>query len=126
MRVVDTSAWIEWIVDSPLSATLAAELPDTDSWVVPTIVLFELAKWAHRAPISAEAARLVVFAASCVVIPLDERTALEAARIGQVHRLATADAIIYATAVAVGADLLTCDAHFKGLPNVAYFEKRLH
>ena len=34
-----------------------------------------------------------------------------------------ADAIIYATALDAGADLLTCDAHFADLPNVVYVAK---
>ena len=34
-----------------------------------------------------------------------------------------ADAIIYATARAQGADLLTCDRHFEGLPGVRFFAK---
>lgn len=33
------------------------------------------------------------------------------------------DAIVYATALAYGADLLTCDAHFEGLPDVVFFRK---
>jgi hypothetical protein len=28
MRLVDTSAWVEWLIGSPLGATLASELPD--------------------------------------------------------------------------------------------------
>jgi hypothetical protein len=32
-------------------------------------------------------------------------------------------AIIYATALAYNADLLTCDRHFKGLPNVHFVPK---
>ena len=39
------------------------------------------------------------------------------------HKLATADAIVYATAVQQGAELLTCDAHFKGLPGVVWVQK---
>ncbi|MCK9511361.1 MAG: PIN domain-containing protein [Pigmentiphaga sp.] len=39
------------------------------------------------------------------------------------HKLATADAIVYATARHQGAELLTCDAHFADLPNVALFAK---
>ncbi len=34
--------------------------------------------------------------------------------------VATADAIIYATAQESNAELLTCDAHFEGLPGVIY------
>ncbi|HEX8166801.1 MAG TPA: PIN domain-containing protein [Beijerinckiaceae bacterium] len=38
------------------------------------------------------------------------------------HKLATADAIVYATARADAADLLTCD-HFEGLPAVRFVTK---
>ncbi|MBS0556419.1 MAG: PIN domain-containing protein [Proteobacteria bacterium] len=41
------------------------------------------------------------------------------------YRLATADAIVYATALEHDADLLTCDSHIKNLPGVAYFKKTL-
>jgi predicted nucleic acid-binding protein len=39
------------------------------------------------------------------------------------HKLATADAIVYATARRQGATLLTCDAHFEALPGVTLFAK---
>jgi predicted nucleic acid-binding protein len=39
------------------------------------------------------------------------------------HKLATADAIVYATALEYGADLLTCDAHFAGLTGVVFIAK---
>ncbi|CAM5391449.1 PIN domain-containing protein [Rhodanobacter lindaniclasticus] len=39
------------------------------------------------------------------------------------HKLATADAIVYATALEHDADLLTCDAHFEKLPGVVFFRK---
>jgi predicted nucleic acid-binding protein len=39
------------------------------------------------------------------------------------HKLATADAIVYATAQGHGAELLTCDAHFAMLPAVLYYSK---
>ncbi len=40
-------------------------------------------------------------------------TALSVAELYARHRLATADAIIYATALAYGANLLTCDRHLE-------------
>jgi predicted nucleic acid-binding protein len=39
------------------------------------------------------------------------------------HKLATADAIVYATAQKLGAELLTCDEQFKGLPGAVLFTK---
>jgi predicted nucleic acid-binding protein len=57
------------------------------------------------------------------VASLSTELALQAAEIAKDHGLAMADAIIYATAVAAGADLLTCDAHFAKLPDVVYVAK---
>jgi hypothetical protein len=39
------------------------------------------------------------------------------------HKLATADAIVYATARHQDADLLTCNRHFEVLANVVFFPK---
>jgi uncharacterized protein len=48
MRLVDTSAWIEWLIGSPAGATVAGDLPERGNWLVPTIVQLELAKWLTR------------------------------------------------------------------------------
>ena len=53
----------------------------------------------------------------------DTKIALAAAAICSEHKLATADAIVYAAALEHGADLLTCDAHFEGLPGVMFIAK---
>ena len=126
MRVVDTSAWVEWTLGSALGRSLSGELPTKDRWVVPTIVQFELARWAARASTAQVAEGIAAFASKCVVAPLFTPIAMHAAALARRHSLAAADSIVLATAVEYGADLLTCDAHFKGLPNVAYFERRLH
>lgn len=123
MRLVDTSAWIEWLIGSPLGGTLAAELPDRAHWLVPTIVQLELAKWLTREVGEDRADRVVAFTETCVVADLDTATALSAAELCVRHKLATADAIVYATALAHGADLLTCDRHFKNLPGVRFVNK---
>jgi predicted nucleic acid-binding protein len=66
---------------------------------------------------------VIAFTATCVVASLDTATALSAAELGARHKLATAVAIIYATARLHDADLLTCDRHFKGLPRIEYIPK---
>ena len=48
MRVVDTSAWIEWLSDTPLGRKLGKQLPDKTQCVVPTLVQLELSKWLVR------------------------------------------------------------------------------
>jgi predicted nucleic acid-binding protein len=67
--------------------------------------------------------QVIAYTQMCVLAPLDTKIALSAAEMCGRHRLATADAIIYATALDHGADLLTCDAHFEGLPGVTYVAK---
>ena len=63
------------------------------------------------------------FTQVCQVVPLDTEIALAAAEGCRVHKLALADAIVFATASARGAALLTCDTHFEGLPGVTLVEK---
>jgi predicted nucleic acid-binding protein len=123
MRVVDTSAWIEWILGSPLGENLESELPDSDRWLVPTIVQYELARWLAREMSEAAAARAIAFSTNLVVAPLTTDIATKAVAYATAHRLAMADAIIFATAMDGGADLLTCDAHFAELPGVVYVRK---
>ena len=123
MILVDTSAWIEWLIDSATGARVAEHLPEQDDWLVPTMVQLELAKWLTREVGEDRADQVIAFTQVCRVLPLDTEIALAAAEAGREHRLATADAIIFATARAQGATLLTCDAHFEGLPAVTLVEK---
>jgi uncharacterized protein len=123
MRLVDTSAWIEWLVDTPLGATIAGELPAREQWLAPTIVQLELAKWLARNLGEEKADQVIAFTQTCNVAELDTAIALDAADLCARHKLATADAIVYATARAHGADLFTCDRHFEGLPGVRYIPK---
>jgi predicted nucleic acid-binding protein len=123
LRVVDTSAWIEWFTDSALGKKLGKQFPDKPQCIVPTIVQLELSKWLVREVGEEQADQVIAYTQKCVVIPLDTTIALLAADLHREHKLATADAIVYATARHQGAELLTCDAHFEGLPDVALFAK---
>jgi len=123
MRLVDTSAWIEWLVGSSTGERVAAALPDQIDWLTPTIVQLELAKWLTREAGEDRADQVIAFSQLCVIAPLDTEIALAAAEACRTHRLATADAVVYATARQFGAELLTCDAHFDGLPGVILVPK---
>ena len=121
--VVDTSAWIEWLADTALGRRLGQQLPDKPQCIVPTIVQLELSKWLVREVGEEQAEQVIAYTQKCVVMPLDTVVALLAADVHREYKLATADAIVYATARRQGASLLTCDAHFEGLPGVALFAK---
>jgi predicted nucleic acid-binding protein len=123
MVLVDTSAWIEWLIGSPTGEQLSERLPQQSDWLVPTMVQLELAKWTTREVGEDKADQVIAFTQVCQVVPLDTEIALAAADACRTHKLATADAIIFATARARGATLLTCDAHFEGLPGVDFMPK---
>jgi predicted nucleic acid-binding protein len=123
MRVVDTSAWIEWLLGTALGKRLEPELPPNDEWIVPTIVQYELMRASIRALSKAQADAALAFSNKLAVRQLDTGLAVAAADYAARHSLAMADAVIYATAMEAGADLLTCDAHFANLPGVVYFAK---
>jgi predicted nucleic acid-binding protein len=123
MRVVDTSAWIEWIGGSELGDRVREHFPGSPDWIVPTMVQLELVKWATRVLDPGRAAEILALTQTLVVVPLNTQIAVRAANLFTIARLPTADAIIYATALDNGADLLTCDALFEGLDQVIYIAK---
>lgn len=121
--VVDTSAWIDWLVDGPAKVELSVHMPERKNCIVPTIVQLELAKWLVRERGEELADEMTAYTLKCQVVALDTAIALLAADLSRQHKLATADAIIYATARSVGTGLLTCDAHFNGLPGIVLVPK---
>lgn len=123
MRVVDTSIWIELALGSPLGRKAKNHFPSFEDSLVPTVVQYELWRWFRRMAGEAAAEAILARTALCNVVPLASHLAIAAAEIARRHKLAMADAIVYVTALAHDADVLTCDAHFKDLPRVVYFAK---
>lgn len=121
--VVDTSAWIEWFTGAALGKALGKQFPHKADCIVPTIVQLELSKWLVREVGEEKADQVIAYTQKCIVVPLDTSIALLAAELHREHKLATADAIVYATAQHQRAELLTCDAHFDGLADVVFFPK---
>lgn len=118
-NVVDSSAWLEYLADSPQAVHFEQALQDTENLIVPVITIYEVFKKILRERGEGDALRVASQMQSGTVIDLDPTLALEAAR----HPLPLADSIIYATALGHGATLWTQDEHFKNLPGVRYFPK---
>ena len=57
------------------------------------------------------------------VVDLDQVLALTAADVSVEHGLAIADAIVYATAMKEGTELVSGDSGFEGLPGARVFSK---
>jgi predicted nucleic acid-binding protein len=120
MIVVDSSGWVEVIADGPLADRFEAHLMSGTPVLVPTIVIYEVYKIMRRERSETDALAAVTPLRRQRVIPLGDRLALEAADVSTRCGLPMADAIVYATAQAHEATLVTCDRHFAGLPGVEY------
>ncbi len=123
MKVLDTCVWIEIVLGSPLGVQLNALLSDKQSILVPSMVQFELRRWALREYAAPTADFIVLALREAVIVPTGERVAFLAADLAKTHKLHALDALIYATALEHDAELVTCDAHFKDLPQVDYRPK---
>ena len=123
MRLIDTSAWIEFLRDTSIGQKVKQLLPAESEWLVPSIVQLELAKWAMREGDEERVDGVIAKTTMCVVVALDTDLAIAAAEVCRKHKLPTADAVVYATARSHNADLVTCDSHFDGLDSVIYVPK---
>lgn len=122
--LVDTCGWIEYASDGALADTFAPYFRDLTRLVVPTVVQFELFKWVCRERDEATALEFIGLTEHGSVSPMSTPIALLAADLSSQHRLAMADAIIYATARQESVPLVTCDQHFSGIPGVRYVSKK--
>jgi predicted nucleic acid-binding protein len=117
---MDSSGWIEIFMDAPRCAEFRRRRDEADGILVPTIVLYEVYKIALREATSDLASEIASHLRGYHLVPLDDKLAVDAADYSLQHKLAMADAIVYAVAQAFGAVLVTGDVHFEGLPGVEY------
>jgi len=122
--LIDTCAWIEWLIGSHLSSAFQKYLSSPSKIITPTIVQFELYKWTCREQDESKALEVISLTKQGEVVPLSTELALRAADVARENKLAMADAIVYATALYSNAKLITCDKHFVNLQDVIYIEKK--
>jgi toxin FitB len=120
VNVVDSSAWLEYLVDSeepPLSLNRSNRRL---SLIVPVLVVYELFKKVLRERGEQPALEVYGLLSQAHVVDVDAGLATAAARLP----LPLANSIIYATAERYNAILWTQDEHFRDLPRVKFFPKR--
>lgn len=116
--LVDSSGWLEYLTSDEKASVFAPYLESKRRVVIPTIIIFEVRKILLLRRSRQIADEFVGEALGREVVDLDGALALAAVELGIRHQLPMADAIIYATAQARQAELVTSDAHFAGLPGV--------
>jgi predicted nucleic acid-binding protein len=118
--VVDSSGWIEFLSSGPRAKQYASYVFRPSEIITPTIVLYEVYKRIKRDRGEEAALASAGQLHGTELVPLSDSIALLAADVSLRHGLAMADAIIYATALEQGAQIVTSDADLKDLPGVVY------
>lgn len=116
--VVDSSGWLEYLTQDAKAEAIAPYLEGEVRVLIPAIVLYEVRKILLLKLSKTLADLFWSEALKRILVPFDEDIALKAADLSIFHKLAMADAIIYATAQHFKVPLITTDAHFANLPGV--------
>ena len=120
LKLVDTCGWLEYYSNGPRAEIYAGHLQDLAQVITPTIIVYELYK-KIKAERGEEAALLAIAQLNKTrVIALNQEIALSAAEVSLRYKLPMADAVIYATAISEGAEVVTGDVHFRDLPGVVW------
>lgn len=128
--VIDTYAWVEYLLGSRKGEAARGYI-EGERGLTPSVVLTELRRWFLR---EIEAQRrtnkemqedMSFVQTATSVVPLDATLALKAGETDflmkkTVRDWPLADSIIYATARARGAQVVSGDPHFKGLDDVIF------
>ena len=123
MKLVDTCIWIEFTSNTATGQTYDSLLREPNKLMLSTMVVYELRKWLARHMEPEAADELMTAILTAHVVEPTASIALQAAELSKTYKLHAMDALIYATALEHGAELVTCDAHFKDLPGVDYTPK---
>ena len=125
MNVVDSCGWLEYIADGPNASFFEPALADLPRLVVPSITVYEVCKRVLVQRGQTFADRAVAAMGRGQIVHLDAEGLRLAAIASVRYKLAMADAIIWQTAQAHGAQLYTQDADLKDAPGVQYRAKRV-
>jgi len=123
MNVVDSSGWLEYLVDGPKASSFEKPLEDLGDLIVPTICLFEIFKVVLRERGEDDALQAIALMKQGKVADLTAEIALEAAKISHDHKIPMADSVVLATARTYEATIWTMDSDLKKFDRVKFFQK---
>jgi toxin FitB len=124
MNVVDSSGWLEFFADGPNAGVFAPVIQRTADLAVPTLSLYEVFKRVLQQRGEGDAPVAVAMMQQGSIVDMDATLALSAAKISVDAKLPLADAIMLATARALGATFWTQDADFAKIAGVRYVAAR--
>ena len=122
MNILDSSGWLEVLVDGP-NAKKFLDLIEDAKLLVPAITIFEVTQHTRRQKSEKEAQRIESQMRRFPVIDLTADRASAASAVSAKYKLPMADSIIYAAALEFSATVWTQDEDFDGLAQVRYLAK---
>lgn len=123
MNVVDASGWIEYLLDTPRAGLFAPVIEREAELIVPSVSYYEVYRYIARLASPAQADVAIQLVARGRAVLWTTQRAIQTAQIANRHKLALADAMVYACALEHNATLWTQDVDYQGLPNVNFFPK---
>jgi toxin FitB len=123
LTVVDSCGWLEYLAGGANASFFEAALLDTARLIVPSLCVYEVGKHMIRHSGIAAAEEVLQFMRQGRIVTLTDEQLLQAALTSHTHQLTMADAIIWQTAQATQARLLTQDAGLKNMSAVEYAAK---
>lgn len=124
--LIDTHSCVEYLLGTPQGALAKKYIEEpndehsADDIAISAVTVAELTKWALRTGERRAERAVESLIRKVTIIPVDEEIAREAGRMAASRDCGLGDALIYATAQAQGAKLLTGDQHFKGAKDTIY------
>lgn len=126
MKLLDTSAWIEFFKGSVLGEKVKRILKEEQAYTS-AITLAEVSRWVqeNRGDVGFAIGQI---RENSIIIPLEEPILIESGvRYVELRatkkKISMIDVIIYVTAIRHGLELITKDPDFKGLPAVKMLEE---
>ena len=123
MNVVDSSGWIEFFRAGANGPVFKPVIEDRNRLLVPTISLFEVHRVLSRSLPADLVNRCLDVMRLGRVLDFTDARAVASAHIAALHKLARADAAMYAMAREFDASFWTQDADYQGLAGVRYQAK---
>lgn len=121
--VLDSSGWIELLAGTDRAPLFEPALR-ADRLFVPAIVRFEVGRYTFLKQGAAGRELALTALSKFGQVAIDDLVADAASELAHAHKLAMADALVYAVAQTSNAELWTQDKHFENLPRVKFFVKR--
>lgn len=120
MISLDSYGWIERFTNGPKAERYNQIIERTrpDEVITSVVVLYEAYKKVKKIKGEEMALEAAAALSQTTIVPINQTLSLEAADYSIQHDLHFADALIYATARQLSAELYTSDQHLKGLKGV--------